>query len=128
MARRRIALLLLVAGLGGCGAEREPAPRPAPAPEPRIAENHGELKAATWRAAAAAEAARLARLRAAIRRAKESRTVRGALRYALLTGRMRVRGFGKLGTFGKLFPPPQPGTIFATPPTDLPRTLPRPLH
>ena len=89
MARRRIALLLLVAGLGGCGAEREPAPRPAPAPEPRIAENHGELKAATWRAAAAAEAARLARLRAAIRRAKASRTVRGALRYALLTGRMR---------------------------------------
>jgi len=47
---------------------------------------------------------------------------------ALLTGRMRVRGLRALGTFGKLFPPPQPGTAFATPPTDLPQPRPRPLH
>jgi putative sterol carrier protein len=47
---------------------------------------------------------------------------------ALLTGRMRVRGFRALGTFGKLFPPPQPGTVFVTPSTDLPRPLPRPLN
>lgn len=47
---------------------------------------------------------------------------------ALLTGQLRVRGFGKLGAFGKLFPPPQPGTVFVTPATDLPQPLPRPLH
>lgn len=46
----------------------------------------------------------------------------------LLTGRMRVRGLRALGTFGKLFPPPLPGTAFATPPTDLPQPRPRPLH
>jgi hypothetical protein len=89
MARRRTAFLLLTAGLiAGCGAMPEPAPQPAPAPEVRGTENQGTLKAASWRAAAAAEAERLRRLRLAIRRAKRSPTVTGALRYALLTGRL----------------------------------------
>ena len=88
MARRRIALLLLVAGVVGCGASPDPAPRPVPPPDTRTLENLGPLKAAGWRAAAAAEAARLARLRAAIRRAKASPTVTGALRYARLTRRI----------------------------------------
>jgi len=34
---------------------------------------------------------------------------------AMLTGKMKVRGFGKLGTFGKLFPPPSPGMTFDVP-------------
>src|SRR4051794_5948965 len=88
MAWRRIALLVLVAALAGCGSVPDPPPRPAPPPEVRGPERQGELKAATWRAAAAAEAARLARLHAAIRRAHASRTVTGALRYALLTGHL----------------------------------------
>ena len=84
MARRWIALLLLVAGVCGCGAVGEPGPRPTPEPEVFQPERTGELKAATWRARAAAEA----RLRAAIRRARESTTVAGALRHALLTERI----------------------------------------
>ena len=52
-------------------------------------ENQGELKAATWRAAAAAEAGRAAPACAiAIRKARKSTTVAGALRLALLTGRI----------------------------------------
>jgi D-glucuronyl C5-epimerase C-terminus len=88
MARRWTALMLLVlAGLApGCGAE--PAPRPSPPPENRGTENQGALKAASWRAAAAAEAERLRRLRIAIRRARASRTVAGALRLARLTRRI----------------------------------------
>jgi D-glucuronyl C5-epimerase C-terminus len=96
MARRRIALLLLVAGLCGCGAVQEPAPEPTPAPEPQVIENQGELKAASWRAAAVAEAERLARLRAAIRRARRSHTVTGALRYALLTERLTPADHARL--------------------------------
>ena len=90
MARRRTASLLLLAGLiAGCGATPEPAPQPAPPPpEIRSTENQGALKAASWRAAAAAEAERLRQLRLAIRRAKRSNTVTGALRYALLTRRL----------------------------------------
>jgi hypothetical protein len=91
MARRRTAILLLVlSGLAaGCGATPEPAPRPSPPPpELRTTENQGELKAASWRAAADAEAERLRRLRLAIKRARASRTVTGALRYALLTRRL----------------------------------------
>jgi hypothetical protein len=89
MARRRFALPLLVAGvLAGCGAVPEPPPQPAPAPEIRLHENQGELKTAFWRAAAAAEAERLRLLRLAIRRARNSRTVAGALRYARLTKRI----------------------------------------
>src|SRR5688500_8902145 len=90
MARRRTAFLLLVlAGLmAGCGATPEPAPRPSPPPEIRNTENQGALKAASWRAAAAAEAERLRRLRVAIRRARASRTVTGALRLARLTRRI----------------------------------------
>jgi D-glucuronyl C5-epimerase-like protein len=85
MAWRRLAPLLLVAGLAGCGAVPDPPPRPTPPPEARITEDQGALKAATWRSAAAAEAARLARLQAAIRKAHRSTSVAGALRYALLT-------------------------------------------
>jgi hypothetical protein len=85
MDRRWIALLVLGAALSGCGTAPEPPPRPAPPPEVRSTEDQGALKAATWRAAAKAEAERLARLRAAIRRAHNSATVSGALRYALLT-------------------------------------------
>ena len=89
MARRRTAFLLLLAGLiAGCGATPEPAPPPAPPPEIRGTENQGALKAASWRAAAAAEAERLRRLRLAIRRAKRSPTVTGALRFALLTHKL----------------------------------------
>ncbi len=88
MSWRRIALLLLVASVAGCGQELDPEPAPQPAPEVRLTESQGELKAATWRAAARAEAQRLARLRAAIRKARASGTVPGALRYALLTGRI----------------------------------------
>ena len=89
MARRRIALLLLVAGVvAGCGSVPEPPHRPSPAPEIRGTENQGALKTASWRAAAAAEAERLRRLRMAIRRARASRTVTGALRLARLTRRI----------------------------------------
>ena len=77
-------MLLLVAGLCGCGAVGEPGPQPTPEPEVFQPERTGELKAAAWRGQAAAEA----RLRAAIRRARKSTTVAGALRYALLTERI----------------------------------------
>jgi hypothetical protein len=96
MARRRIALLLLVAGLCGCGAVQEPAPLPTPAPEVLTTEYQGELKAASWRSAAVAEAERLRRLRAAIRQARRSHTVTGALRYALLTERITPRTHARL--------------------------------
>jgi D-glucuronyl C5-epimerase-like protein len=86
MPRRPFALLLLAVGLGGCGAVADPPPRPAPPPEVRLQEHPGELKAATWRAAADAEAERQRLLRLAIRRARKSETVAGALRLALLTG------------------------------------------
>jgi D-glucuronyl C5-epimerase-like protein len=88
MAWRRIALLVLLAGVAGCGAVPDPPPQPTPPPEARITEDQSALKAATWRAAAAAEARRLARLRAAIRRARKSTSVAGALRLALLTERI----------------------------------------
>jgi hypothetical protein len=89
MAWRRIALLVLLVAVAGCGAVPDPPPpQPTPPPEARITDNQGALKAATWRAAAAAEARRLARLRAAIRRARKSTTVAGALRLARLTGRI----------------------------------------
>jgi hypothetical protein len=89
MAWRRIASLLLVTGLCGCGAVAEPSPQPTPEPLLLRPERPGELKATSWRAAAAAEAAREARRRAAIRRARASGTVPGSLRYALLTHRLR---------------------------------------
>jgi D-glucuronyl C5-epimerase-like protein len=88
MPRRRLAFLLPVLGLAGCGAVADPPPRPAPPPEVRLQENQGELKAATWRAAAAAEAERERLLRLAIRKARKSTTVAGALRLALLTGQI----------------------------------------
>ena len=90
MAWRRIALLVLLVAVAGCGAVPDPPPQPQPTPPPeaRITEHQGDLKAATWRAAAAAEARRLARLRAAIRRARKSTTVAGALRLARLTNRI----------------------------------------
>jgi hypothetical protein len=89
MAWRRIALLVLLVAVAGCGAVPDPPPpQPTPPPEARITDDQGALKAATWRAAAAAEARRLARLRAAIRRARKSTTVAGALRLARLTGRI----------------------------------------
>ena len=88
MARRRtVFLLLLTALVAGCGATPEPGPRPAP-PEVRSTENQGALKAATWKAAADLEAERLRRLRLAIKRARASKTVTGALRFALLTNRL----------------------------------------
>ena len=93
---RRIAPLVLLAGLAGCGAVPDPPPRPTPPPEAQVTERHGDLKATTWRAAAAAEAERLARLRAAIRRARRSPTVAGALRLALLTGRISPATHGRL--------------------------------
>jgi hypothetical protein len=93
---RRIAPLVLLAALAGCGAVPDPPPRPTPPPEARVAERQGELKTGTWRAAAAAEARRLARLRAAIRRARRSPTVAGALRYALLTEQITPAVHGRL--------------------------------
>src|SRR3954470_23612898 len=96
MDRRLLALTVLLVGLAGCGAEPEPPPKPAPAPEVRATEDQGELKAASWRAAAAAEARRLALLRAAIRRAHHARTVTGALRYALLTGNVSPAAHARL--------------------------------
>ncbi|HWM08514.1 MAG TPA: D-glucuronyl C5-epimerase family protein [Solirubrobacteraceae bacterium] len=96
MAWGRFALLLLVAALAGCGATPDPAPRPTPPPEVRTPDNLGPIKTATWQAAAVAEAERLARLRAAIRRAKASRTVPGALRYARLTRRLRRAEYHRL--------------------------------
>jgi hypothetical protein len=96
MAWRRIALLLLAAGLiAGCGATPDPAPQPAPAPEIRLRENQGALKTASWRAAAAAEAERLRLLRLAIRRARASRTVAGALRYARLTKKITRKTYAR---------------------------------
>jgi hypothetical protein len=86
MHRRWIALPLLALGVGGCGAVADPPPRPAPPPEVRRQENLGPLKAATWRAQAAAAAERERLLKIAIRKARKSTTVAGALRLALLTG------------------------------------------
>jgi hypothetical protein len=85
MGRNLRALLVLGAlALTGCGtAPREPPQLPAP---PR--ERPGAAKAATYRAQAALEAQRAVRLRVAIRRARRSPTVGGALRLALLTGRL----------------------------------------
>jgi DinB family protein/SCP-2 sterol transfer family protein len=34
---------------------------------------------------------------------------------AMLTGKIKVRGLRNMGTFGKLFPPPKPDTIFGSP-------------
>jgi hypothetical protein len=90
---RLLVLLLLGIAVAGCGAVVEPdPPRPAPPPPERF----GALKAATWRGVAAAEAAAEARLRAAIRRARRSRTVEGALRLALLTGRVEPGAHDRL--------------------------------
>src|SRR6185503_9721577 len=86
----------LGAALSGCASAPEPAPKPPPPPEVRSTENQGALKAATWRAAAKAEAERLARLRAAIRRAHRSPTVAGALRYALLTQQISTGAHARL--------------------------------
>ena len=69
MARRRIALLLLV-GLGGCGADPDPPAEARAAARGPRAREPGRAEGRSWRAAAAAEARRLARLRAAIRRAR----------------------------------------------------------
>src|SRR5262245_57837192 len=96
MAVRRTASVLLLTGLlGGCGATSEPPPH-APPPEVRIVENQGPLKAASWRAAADAEAERLRRLRLAIRRARNAETVTGALRYALLTNQLTPAAHARL--------------------------------
>ena len=97
MARRRTAFLLLLTGLiAGCGAVSEPPPRPAPAPEVRTTENQGALKAASWRSAADAEAERLRRLRLAIKHARASKTVTGALRFALLTKKLPAKAHSRL--------------------------------
>jgi hypothetical protein len=85
---RRLALVLLVLAAAGCGAVEEPGP---PRHDPPAPEQIGARKAETWRGIAAAEAAAAARLRAAIRRARRSRTVPGALRLALLTERIEPR-------------------------------------
>jgi D-glucuronyl C5-epimerase C-terminus len=85
-----VLLVLLAICAGGCGAT-EPAPA-LPRHEVRQPERDDVLKAATWRSAAAAEAAREARRQAAIRRARRSRTVHGALRLARLTRHLSPRG------------------------------------
>jgi hypothetical protein len=92
--RRLLLVLPLAAGVAACGAA-EQRPEPAP-PPPMLAERAGVLKAATWRGIAAAEAAREARLRAAIRRMRASRTVAGALRLALLTERLTPEDHARL--------------------------------
>ena len=82
-------------------------PAPAPPPEVRLQENQGELKAATWRAAAAAEAGRVGLLRVAIRKARKSTTVAGALRLARLTGRISpATQAGSRATTPRLGAPP----------------------
>src|SRR5919202_1131450 len=88
MVRRWTAFSLLALALGGCGAVADPPPRPAPPPEVRLQENLGPVKAATWRAQEAAEAERARLLALAIRKARRSTTVAGALRLALLTQRI----------------------------------------
>jgi D-glucuronyl C5-epimerase C-terminus len=93
---RRTALLVLLVAAAGCGAVPDPPPRPTPSPEPQVIEKPGELKAATWRSAAAAEARRLARLHAAIRKARKSTSVAGALRLALLTERISPETHARL--------------------------------
>jgi D-glucuronyl C5-epimerase-like protein len=89
--RAAVASVLVVLALAGCGAS-QPTPPPQWNDTPRP-ERDGELKAATWRTAAAAEAARLQR---AIRRARRSTTVPGALRLALLTGRLTLDEHARL--------------------------------
>ncbi len=86
--RRLVIALLLTAIAGGCGDVREPEPGPEPPADVVVAENSGAIKAATWRAVAARAAAREARRQAAIRRARESTTVAGALRLARLSRRV----------------------------------------
>jgi D-glucuronyl C5-epimerase C-terminus len=95
MAGRRLVVLLLASLVAGCGAVPEPGP-PEPPAEVVVAENHGALKAATWRSAAERAAAREARRQAAIRRARESTTVTGALRLARLTRRLAPAAHGRL--------------------------------
>jgi hypothetical protein len=91
--RRLLAVLLIAAGLGACGSVQDPPPQgPDGAPVERV----GALKAGTWRGLAAAEAARVARLHAAIRRARRSTTVNGALRLALLTRRIEPHTHARL--------------------------------
>jgi D-glucuronyl C5-epimerase C-terminus len=93
---RLVVVLLLCAVVAGCGAVPEPAPEPDPPAEAVIAENSGVVKAATWRAVAARAAAREARRQAAIRRARASSTVAGALQLARLTRRITTATHARL--------------------------------
>jgi hypothetical protein len=93
--RRLLPLLLLAAGSVACGSVQDPPPRP-PDPDGAPVERAAALKVGTWRGLAAAEAERVARLRRAIRRARRSTTVDGALRLALLTRRIEPRAHARL--------------------------------
>src|SRR5919206_3416748 len=92
MGRSRLAAVLPAAAIAaaGCGSQaRDPI---APAPP---LERPGALKAATFRGHAALEAARAARLAAAIARARRGTSVEAALELARLTGRLTPRAYAQ---------------------------------
>jgi D-glucuronyl C5-epimerase C-terminus len=93
MGRIRLVAVLLAAAASAAGCGAAAPQRFAPGP-PR--ERPGALKAETFRAQAALEAARAAQVRAQIAAARRSRTVDGALRLALLTGAVSPPAYARM--------------------------------